>query len=122
MLAGYPPFFHEDPMKLYENILQSRPKFSSSFDPICKDLVKRLLVEDLSKRLGNLKGGVDEIKGHKWFAGVDWEKLLACEITPPYVPVIAGDDDTSQFERYPEDYEPYGSKLKDPYADLFKEF
>ncbi|KAJ3319651.1 camp-dependent protein kinase catalytic subunit [Boothiomyces sp. JEL0866] len=122
MVAGYPPFFHEDPMKLYENILACKPKFSTSFDPTCKDLVKRLLVVDLTKRFGNLKGGADDIKRHKWFLGVDWEKLNALQVAAPYIPPIKGENDTSQFDTYPEEYEPYGQTGKDPYLEYFKEF
>ncbi|KAJ3272558.1 camp-dependent protein kinase catalytic subunit [Terramyces sp. JEL0728] len=122
MVAGYPPFFHEDPMKLYENILACKPKFSTSFDPTCKDLVKRLLVADLTKRFGNLKGGADDIKKHKWFLGVDWEKLNALQVAAPYIPPIKGENDTSQFDSYPEEYEPYGQSGKDPFLEYFKEF
>ena len=27
---------------------------------------------DLTKRFGNLKNGVADIKGHKWFTSTDW--------------------------------------------------
>lgn len=27
---------------------------------------------DLTKRYGNLKNGVNDIKGHKWFSTTDW--------------------------------------------------
>ncbi|KAL2912746.1 cAMP-dependent protein kinase catalytic subunit [Polyrhizophydium stewartii] len=122
MVAGYPPFYHEEHMKLYENILACKPKFPQNFDPHCKDLVKRLLSADLTKRFGNLKGGVLDIKRHKWFAGVDWEKLQALEIPAPYIPPLKGDGDTSNFDSYPEDYEPYGATGPDPHRDKFKDF
>jgi serine/threonine protein kinase len=122
MVSGFTPFFHEDPMKLYENIIHCKPKFPASFDPICKDLVKKLLVVDLSKRFGNLKGGVLDIKQHKWFTGVDWLKLLSGEVIPPYIPNIKSAADTSQFDRYPEDFEPYGKPGQDPYQQQFKDF
>ena len=32
-----------------------------------KSLVKHLVVADLSKRYGNLKRGVNDIKKHRWF-------------------------------------------------------
>ncbi|XJO72278.1 hypothetical protein BDV3_003416 [Batrachochytrium dendrobatidis] len=122
MVAGYPPFYHEEHMKIYENILASRPKFSSVFDPYCKDIVKRLLQLDLTKRFGNLKGGVSDIKNHRWFAGLDWAKLLALDIPAPYIPPIKGDGDTSNFDVYSEDYAPYGSIEPDVHRDKFKEF
>lgn len=41
MLAGYPPFFDEDHVKLYEKILAGKVRFPAHFDPNAKDLVKR---------------------------------------------------------------------------------
>lgn len=53
-----------------------------------KLLVKRLLTPDLTKRYGNLKNGVADIKEHKWFAGFDWNALLKKSLPPPYKPVF----------------------------------
>lgn len=55
MMAGFPPFFDEQPLGIYEKILAGDVRFPSNFDVNAKDLVRRLLVADLSKRLGNLK-------------------------------------------------------------------
>jgi len=38
-------------------------------------LVKHLLVADLTKRYGNLKGGGEDIKSQRWFADIDWAAL-----------------------------------------------
>ncbi|KAI8898507.1 kinase-like domain-containing protein [Globomyces pollinis-pini] len=122
MIAGHPPFYDEDHFKLYEKILSCKLRFPSHFDPLAKDLVKRLLSPDLSKRFGNLKEGVSDIKHHKWFAGVDWEKLKNLEIPAPYVPKVAHEGDTSNFDVYPEDHEPYGVNGPDPHRERFKEF
>ena len=40
-----------------------------------QDLIKKLLVIDRTKRIGNLKAGADDVKKHKWFKGVDWEDV-----------------------------------------------
>ncbi|KAH6573235.1 hypothetical protein BASA50_007634 [Batrachochytrium salamandrivorans] len=122
MLAGHPPFYDEDHFKLYEKILQCKLRFPPHFDPLAKDLVKRLLSPDLSKRFGNLKEGVHDIKRHKWFAGVEWEKLKQLEIPAPYIPKIAHEGDTSNFDVYPEDHEAYGVVGSDPYRDKFLDF
>ena len=37
-----------------------------------KDLLKNLLQVDLTKRFGNLKNGVADIKNHRWFGSTDW--------------------------------------------------
>jgi protein kinase A len=73
-------------------------------------------------RFGNLKGGSKDIKSHKWYAGLDWGKLFQRQIPPPYVPPSKGDGDTSNFDAYPEETEPYGKVQPDPYSQLFKDF
>lgn len=35
-------------------------------------MLRNLLQVDLTKRFGNLKNGVNDIKNHKWFATTDW--------------------------------------------------
>ena len=122
MLAGYPPFFDEDHVRLYEKILAGKVRYPPNFDPNAKDLIKRLLVADLSKRFGNLKNGSADIKKHKWFADIDWDKLVKLEIPPPYVPTVRHPGDTSNFDVYDEEAEPYGKPGPDPYADKFAEF
>ncbi|CAG8629821.1 22175_t:CDS:2 [Dentiscutata erythropus] len=122
MLAGYPPFYDEDHMRLYEKILAGRIKYPSFFDSDAKDLLKRLLTSDLTKRYGNLKGGSKDIKSHVWFKGVDWDRLLRREIQAPYVPCVNGEGDASNFDVYPEEREPYGKPCNDCYRDKFSSF
>lgn len=86
MLAGHPPFYDDDHIKLYEKIIACAPKFPTHFDPLAKDIVKRVLTPDLTKRFGNLKAGSADLKKHKWFAGMDFVKLLALQIPAPYIP------------------------------------
>lgn len=57
MLAGYPPFFDDNPFGIYEKILAGKIEWPRHMDPIDKDLVKKLLVQDRTKRLGNMKVG-----------------------------------------------------------------
>ena len=47
-------------------------RFPSHFTADLKDLLRNLLQVDLTKRYGNLKNGVQDIKGHKWFMATDW--------------------------------------------------
>eukprot|EP00158_Paraphelidium_tribonemae_P004592 Partr_v1_DN26858_c0_g1_i1_m40843 putative CAMP-dependent protein kinase, catalytic subunit len=122
MLAGYPPFFDDDHVRLYEKILAGRVKFPSHFDPAAKDLVKHLLTSDLSKRYGNLKNGSEDIKQHKWFADIDWNAVVRRELKPPHLPPVKHAGDTSNFDVYDENTEPYGRVGTDPYADKFKGF
>ncbi|KAJ2005420.1 cAMP-dependent protein kinase catalytic subunit [Coemansia thaxteri] len=123
MIAGYPPFYDEDHYRLYEKILAGRIQWPAQFDPVARDLVSRLLTADLSRRLGNLHRGSADIKEHRWFAEVDWDRLAAREIPAPLIPPQNVEGDTSNFDKYPETPETYGDMTSpDPYADLFLDF
>ena len=65
MLAGYPPFFDDNPFGIYEKILSGKIEWPRHIDQIAKDLIKKLLVQDRTKRLGNLKNGSDDVKRHR---------------------------------------------------------
>jgi protein kinase A len=88
MNAGIDPFNDEDPMLIYQKILKGKIKFPSSFNSNAKSLVRHLLESDLSKRYGNLKGGVNDIKNHRFFKNFDWSSLLEKTIKAPYVPKV----------------------------------
>lgn len=55
MLVGNPPFYDDNPFGIYEKILSGKIEWSRHMDPVAKDLVKKLLVLDRTKRLGNMK-------------------------------------------------------------------
>ncbi|RDW59758.1 putative cAMP-dependent protein kinase [Coleophoma cylindrospora] len=124
MLCGFTPFWDGgSPMKIYENILKGRVKYPPYIHPDAQDLLQRLITSDLTKRLGNLHGGPEDIKRHQWFAEVTWERLAKKDIDAPYVPPVKGGvGDASQFDKYPEETEAYGQTGKDEYINLFRDF
>ena len=71
-----------------------------SFHGQARDLIRKLLTADRTKRIGNLKNGAEDIKKHKWYAnaGFDWNALLQKQMRPPLVPVIKDALDTSNFD------------------------
>lgn len=100
MLAGFPPFFDDDPMGTYRKILHGKIEFPPHFSRASRDIVKKLLQADLTKRYGNLKGGARDIKVHPWFSSIDFNALLNRKLTPPIVPHVKGESDTSNFDDY----------------------
>ncbi|CRG88955.1 protein kinase A [Talaromyces islandicus] len=124
MLCGFTPFWDSgSPVKIYENILRGKIKFPPYMHPDAVDLLSQLITPDLTKRLGNLHGGPEDVKNHPWFAEVTWDRLLRKDIDAPYVPPVrAGQGDASQFDKYPEENEAYGVHGDDPYNNLFVEF
>ena len=65
MLAGYPPFFDDNPFGIYEKILSGKIEWPRHIDPVAKDLIKKFLVQDRTKRLGNMKNGTEDVKRHR---------------------------------------------------------
>lgn len=37
-----------------------------------KDLIRSLLQIDVTRRCGCMRNGINEVKEHRWFNGVDW--------------------------------------------------
>ncbi|KAJ8283502.1 hypothetical protein COCON_G00023520 [Conger conger] len=78
-------------------------RFPSHFSSDLKDLLRNLLQVDLTKRFGNLKNGVNDIKGHKWFATTDWIAIYQRKVEAPFIPKCKGPGDTSNFDDYEEE-------------------
>ena len=60
------------------------------------------VMQDLSRRIGNLKGGGAEIRAHPWFKGFDWEALVNRQMTSPIGIHAKSADDSSFFDEYSE--------------------
>ncbi|CAB1324731.1 unnamed protein product [Coregonus sp. 'balchen'] len=103
MAAGYPPFFADQPIQIYEKIVSGKVRFTSHFSSDLKDLLRNLLQVDLTKRYGNLKNGVNDIKNHKWFATTDWIAIYERKVEAPFIPKCRGPGDTSNFDDYEEE-------------------
>ncbi|XP_025109203.1 cAMP-dependent protein kinase catalytic subunit alpha isoform X2 [Pomacea canaliculata] len=103
MAAGYPPFFADQPIQIYEKIVSGKVRFPSHFSSDLKDLLRNLLQVDLTKRFGNLKNGVNDIKNHKWFSTTDWIAIYQKKVEAPFVPKTRGGGDTCNFDDYEEE-------------------
>lgn len=113
MAAGYPPFFAEQPIQIYEKIVSGHLRFPSHFSVDLKDLLKNLLQVDLTKRIGNLKNGVNDVKQHKWFHNIDWMAIYERKIKAPFLP-------KEEYEHY--DEEPLYISTTEKFAKEFADF
>mmetsp|Transcript_46498 Transcript_46498/g.129587 ORF Transcript_46498/g.129587 Transcript_46498/m.129587 type:complete len:395 (-) Transcript_46498:138-1322(-) len=100
MIAGYPPFYDTNPFGIYQKVLDGlhSHSFTNVFTYKAKDLCKRLLIADRTKRLGCMKAAGEGVKGHKWFTNTNWDELYHTNAQPPHIPTMAGDDDTSCYD------------------------
>uniref|UniRef100_A0A8C3T685 cAMP-dependent protein kinase n=1 Tax=Chelydra serpentina TaxID=8475 RepID=A0A8C3T685_CHESE len=83
-----------------------------------KDLLRNLLQVDLTKRFGNLKNGVNDIKNHKWFATTDWIAVYQRKL--PLYQSAKAPDDMSNFQDYEE--EEIRVSVSEEFAGEFVEF
>lgn len=99
MTAGSLPFHGKTNTALLTNIMYAVPRFPSTMSKHLQDVLKQLLQRDVTRRLGNLKNGANDVKKHRWFKQVDWLELLNRKVTPPFVPVIDENHPTYYFPR-----------------------
>eukprot|EP00282_Hemiselmis_andersenii_P043019 CAMPEP_0172066180 /NCGR_PEP_ID=MMETSP1043-20130122/11025_1 /TAXON_ID=464988 /ORGANISM="Hemiselmis andersenii, Strain CCMP441" /LENGTH=490 /DNA_ID=CAMNT_0012726325 /DNA_START=273 /DNA_END=1742 /DNA_ORIENTATION=+ len=106
MLTGTLPFYNENTRLAYKKLLTEELEFPPNVDlsPVSVDLLVKMLARNPSERLGSdvIRGGasfdgVFTIMQHDWFAGVDFDKVLAMEVPPPFAPKVKGIMDVSHF-------------------------
>lgn len=59
-------------------------------------LVLQLLTREPEDRIG-AKGGAAEIQAHPFFASIDWVRLAARQVAPPFKPQTHADEDASDY-------------------------
>ncbi|XP_077325200.1 serine/threonine-protein kinase 38-like isoform X2 [Lithobates pipiens] len=101
MLIGYPPFCSETPQETYRKVMTWKETLVFPPEvPISeksKDLILRFC-NDADNRIG--ANGIEEIKSHAFFEGVDWGHIRE---RPAAITIeIKSIDDTSNFDEFPE--------------------
>ena len=99
MISGINPFKqqtmqgnksrHEILRSITEQDIFILPGFSAK----AADLLRGLLSRNPVNRFG-----IDEIKTHAFFETIDWVKLEARQVTPPYIPPVRGADDVRNID------------------------
>ena len=96
MLVGYAPFYAESAQETADKVLRHTETLQfpqeSSLSAEARSLIQQLLTgrED--------RIGVEAIKAHPFFSGVDWEGLR--DLKPPHAPTILSETDTQHFEEF----------------------
>jgi serine/threonine protein kinase len=106
MMSSTPPFTAPDgaDMQTFSNILKGELHFPAetdvAFSSSARDMLKSLLTVKVSARLGNLKGGAEDVQNHEWFAGKGfaWDALVNLIVVPPWKPTVSAADDTANFD------------------------
>jgi len=90
LLTRKTPFRAKDDLTIYENILRGihSVQFSYRVSRKAEMLIKSLCRQEPSERLGYQKGGVSDIRKHKWFGGFDWEGFHNQRVPAPILPDV----------------------------------
>ena len=83
MLTGVTPYYDKNKNNLFYNIEQGKLVIPNYVSENAKSLLKGLLQRDPKKRLGGGIRDAEEIKEHKFFEDIDWDKIYQKKIKPP---------------------------------------
>lgn len=97
LTVGIPPFYSQNVNEMYSKIQHGVLRFPPFLSEHCKDLIFQLLHRDPKKRLGS-GNDLEDLKSHKFFQTLDWEKLYNKQIDPLYKPRVKNAADTSNFD------------------------
>lgn len=94
MIEGQAPFrARKEKVKREEvdrRVKEEAEKYSSKFSDEAKSLCQQLLAKSVKLRLGCQKGrhGAKEVKVHPFFNSINWKRLEAGMVEPPFIPDV----------------------------------
>ncbi|KAL9672670.1 hypothetical protein QQ045_028922 [Rhodiola kirilowii] len=94
MLYGKTPFRGLNSKETFSRIVKKVPELAGEQTEL-RDLIWKMLQKDPAMRIS-----VNEIKGHDFFRGVEWERVVDV-LRPPYIPLLEmemGEDDEIDVE------------------------
>lgn len=80
-ITGKTPFRAPNEYLIFQKITKLEYEFPPDFPEDARDLVSNLLVLDPHQRLGAVHG-VEDIKAHRYFRGIDWNSIWTVEPPP----------------------------------------
>lgn len=98
MLTGSLPFQGKDRKETMALILKAKLGMPQFLSPEVQSLLRALFKRNPANRLGAGPDGVEEIKRHRFFASIDWNKLYRKEMRPPFKPSVGRPEDTFHFD------------------------
>lgn len=98
MLTGSLPFQGKDRKETMALILKAKLGMPQFLSPEVQSLLRALFKRNPANRLGAGPDGVEEIKRHRFFASIDWNKLYKKEVRPPFKPSVGRPEDTFHFD------------------------
>ncbi|GBP50282.1 Protein kinase C, brain isozyme [Eumeta japonica] len=99
MLVGQPPFDGEDEEELFAAITDNSVSYPKTLSKEAKDACKAFLTKNPQKRLGCNMRGEEDVRTHPFFRRIDWARIEARDVQPPFKPKIKHRKDVSNFDK-----------------------
>jgi serine/threonine protein kinase len=99
MFAGKFAFKIKRNTEINFDIYKQKLQFPRRMDEDAKDLINKLLVVEPKKRLGFGTNGVEKIKKHPFFEGINWDDVWNKNVMPPFVPELDDELDLRYFDK-----------------------
>ncbi|EGV64113.1 Serine/threonine kinase [Yamadazyma tenuis] len=99
MLLCQSPFKGDDEDEIFNAIEHDDVKYPISMPRQTVLILQALLTKDPSMRLGSSERDALEIMEHPYFADVNFDDILSCNIQPPYLPELTSEHDYSNFDK-----------------------
>jgi len=84
-------------LRLIKKIIRGRIRFPRYFSQEVRELIRGLLHNKPTKRLGILKGGANNIRNHAWYNKFRWDWLQQGQIPAPIINKVKDMTDLSNF-------------------------
>uniref|UniRef100_A0A915AEL2 non-specific serine/threonine protein kinase n=1 Tax=Parascaris univalens TaxID=6257 RepID=A0A915AEL2_PARUN len=98
MLTGNLPFHGQNRKETMTLILKAKLSMPQFLSVRAQGLLRALFKRNPVNRLGAGPDGMAQIKNHPFFATIDWPRLLARQIDPPFKPTLTASDETHYFD------------------------
>ena len=102
MLTGLPPWYTKDRRELFRRIQSAPLVFPSHVSSRATSIIRAFLERNVKKRLGSKRmNGLEGIKSHEFFEGMDWDRLFQRKVRTPFAPKKSslGETDVSNFDK-----------------------
>ncbi|XP_062508867.1 calcium-dependent protein kinase C-like isoform X2 [Corticium candelabrum] len=99
MMVGQPPFDGRDEDDLFNHILEKQVHFPKFLSKEAVAILKGFLAKHPARRLGCGESSEQDIKQHVFFRKIEWDKLAAREVQPPFKPKIKSKKACNNFDK-----------------------
>jgi serine/threonine protein kinase len=98
MLSGKLPYAIKRGAKMSIKIYDQEVQYPNSMNKDAKDFIQKLLIINPSERLGSGPNGIEDIKNHPFFKGINWNDAEMQKIKPPFIPKLKSETDLRYFD------------------------